>query len=423
MAWVMAALPFVLLIAGFPVFLLLLLTSSAVVLFFSGTPAVVLHTTIANKLYTFPLLAVPFFIFAGEMMARGGISHRLIAWINAITGRMRGAMPVTSLTAATLFGAISGSTAATVAAIGGLTYKPMTDRGYEEKFSAALLTSAGAISNIIPPSVAMILYGFVTETSIVRLFLAGILPGLVMAAAFAGYIAFYLRRHRIEDGGEPFQFNAAMRATGRGLPALLMPVIVLGGIYLGWATPTEAGGIACVYAIVVSMLIYREVNAARLFEAATDSVYLTAQIFIIIAAAGIYSWLLTVTGVANDAVGFIASLELPPWMVLLIINCFLLLIGTVLDTPSAILILSPLLAKIAAAIGVDPIHFGIIVVMNLSIGTFTPPFGLNIFVGQAIFKLPLSKFYPGLVPFIAISIVVLMIVTYLPGLSLMLGGR
>jgi C4-dicarboxylate transporter DctM subunit len=418
MTLVMVALPLVLLFAGFPIFLLLLITSSAVVLFFSDTPAVVMHTTMANKLYTFPLLAIPFFIFAGEVMAKGGISGRLINWITSITGRMRGTLPITSLGTATLFGAISGSTAATVAAVGSLTYKPLIDRGYDEKFSAGLLTSAGAISNIIPPSVAMILYGFVAEVSVVRLFMAGILPGLVMSGFFAAYILTYVRWNKIEDGGERFELRKAVRATGKGIPALLMPVVILGGIYFGWVTPTEAGGIACVYAIAVATLIYRELDLRQLFKAASDSMYLTAQIFIIIAAAGIYSWLLTVTGAANDAVDFIAALDLAPWAILLIINVFLLMVGTFLDTPSAILILSPLLAKIALAIGVDPVHFGIIVVMNLSIGTFTPPFGLNIFVGQAIFKIPLSKFYPGLMPFIAISIIVLMIVTYWPGLSL-----
>ena len=422
MTWVMLALPLLLLFAGLPVFLLLLITSSVVVLFFSNTPAVVLHTTIANKLYTFPLLAVPFFIFAGEVMARGGISARLINWISSMTGRMRGTMPITSLGAATLFGAISGSTAATVAAVGSLTYKPLTERGYDEKFAAGLLTSAGAISNIIPPSVAMILYGFVTETSVVRLFVAGVIPGLLLAAFFAAYIFYYLHRHGIDDAGAPFSLRNAMAATWSGLPALMMPVFILGGIYFGWVTPTEAGGVACVYAVVVAMLVYREVNFAQLFEAAGDAAYLTAQIFIIIAAAGVYSWLLTVTGAANDAVDLIAGLDLSPWVILLIINFFLLAVGTVLDTPSAILILSPLLAKIAETIGIDLVHFGIIVVMNLSIGTFTPPFGLNIFVGQAIFKLPLSKFYPGLVPFIIISIVVLMAVTYIPMLSLWLVG-
>ena len=301
--------------------------------------------------------------------------------------------------------------------MGSLTYEPLKQKGYDERFAAGMLTSAGAISNIIPPSIAMILYGYAAEASVVHLFAAGIFPGLMLAGFFAAYIYFHARRRGIREV-EQVSWAGFIAATRDGIWALGAPVIILGGIYAGIFSPTEAAGVACVYAMVVTLFIHREVRLRALFDIAADSVYLTAQIFVIVAVAGVYSWLLTVSGAAQLAVDFIAGLDLSRWLVLLVINVFLLLVGTVLDTASAILVLTPLLANIAVALGVDLVHFGIIAVMNLTIGTFTPPFGLNIFVGQAIFRVKLSVLYPGLVPFIALAILALMVVTYVPSLSL-----
>jgi C4-dicarboxylate transporter DctM subunit len=417
MEWAMIALPLALLLLGLPVFLVLLGTSITVLVFFSSDPATIIHQQMFGSVTKFALLAVPFFIFAGEMMSRGGVSIRLLNWVASIVGGIRGALPMTVVGTATVFGAISGSTAATVAAVGTLTYDPLRKRGYDEKFASGLLTSAGAIANIIPPSIAMILYAYAAEASVVDLFAAGILPGLLMAACFGAYIYWYARRKGIRET-ESVSWRGFVAATRAGAWALGAPVIILGGIYSGIFAPTEAAGIACVYAMFVTVCIYREAKLKDLFDVAASSVYLTAQIFIIVAFAGVYSWLLTVSGAAQGAVNIIEGMNVSPWMLLLVINVFLLLVGTVLDTASAILVLTPLLANIASALGIDLVHFGIIVVMNLSIGTFTPPFGLNIFVGQAVFKVPLSSLYPGLIPFILISIGVLMVVTYVPGLSL-----
>ena len=417
MTWVMVGLPLLLLVLGFPIFLVLLTTSAVVLVFFSEDPATVIHLVMFGSIDKFALLAVPFFIFAGEMMSKGGVSIRLVNWVTSIVGGIRGSLPLTAVGTATIFGAISGSTAATVAAVGSLTYEPLLRKGYDEKFASGMLTSAGAIANIIPPSIAMILYGYAAEASVVQLFAAGILPGLMLAGFFAAYIYSYARRHGIREV-EQVSWVGFFAATRRSVWALGAPVIVLGGIYAGIFSPTEAAGVACVYAIVVAMGVHREVSWRQLFTVAADSVYLTAQIFIIVAVAGVYSWLLTVSGAAQIAVDYIEGLELSAGLVLLVINVFLLLVGTVLDTASAILVLTPLLANIATALGVDLVHFGIIVVMNLSIGTFTPPFGLNIFVGQAVFRVPLSSLYPGLMPFIALSIAALMVVTYVPWLSL-----
>ena len=217
---------------------------------------------------------------------------------------------------------------------------------------------------------------------------------------------------------ERFSLREVFRTTREGAWAIAAPVVILGGIYAGIFSPTEAAGVACVYAMLVAGLVYRELSWQELFASAARSMYLTAQVFLIVAVAGAYSWLLTVNGVAQEGVALIKSIQVPPWAVLLVINAFLLLVGMVLDTASSILVLAPLLAPIAVAIGVDPVHFGVIVVMNLSIGTFTPPFGINIFVAQAVLKVRLSDLYQGLLPFIVASIVGLLLVSFVPAITL-----
>ena len=416
MGWVLAALPVLLLVAGFPFFLVLLATVIVALAFFAGVPSTAAHQVMFSALDKYALLAVPFFIFAGDLLGRGGVSIRLVRWVQALIGRVRGSLPFTSLGTAVVFSAISGSTAATVAAVGSLTYKRLREAGYSEKFSTGLLIAAGAIDNLIPPSIGFILYGIASDTSIVKLFAAGAIPGLVLAGAFAIYIYRYAVVSG-DKGGPPFRMRELVDATCDGIWAIAAPVAVLGGIYAGIFSPTEAAGMACVYAVLVTWLIYREATLKDVFDSAARSMYLTAQVFIILACAGVYSWLLTVTGVGPRLIGAITEMQLAPWAFLLAVNVLLLVVGMVLDTVSAILVLTPLLAPMAKAAGIDPIHFGVVVIMNLSIGTFTPPFGLNIFVGQAVFKAPLSSIYPGLFPFIVCALGALAIVTYIPQLS------
>jgi C4-dicarboxylate transporter DctM subunit len=413
----MALLPIALLLLGFPFFLIPLATAAAVLAFFGSVPPTALHQVMYSSIDKFALLAVPFFIFAGDLMGRGGVSRRLVRWITSMLGGIRGALPFTALGTTAVFSAVSGSTAATVAAVGSLTYDRMREAGYSERFSAGLLVSAAAMDNLIPPSIGFILYGIAAETSIVKLFAAGIGPGLVLAGFMGLTIAWYVRRTG-EGRGAPFSLREFWNATRDGIWSIAAPVAVLGGIYAGLFSPTEAAGMACVYALVVVGFVYREIGWREIFRSASRSMYLTAQVFVIVACAGVFSWLLTVNGVPQRLVALVTALDVPPWMVLMAINVFLLGVGMVLDTASSILVLAPLLAPVAVAIGVDPVHFGVIVVMNLSIGTFTPPFGINLFVGQAVFRLPLSTIYPGVVPFIVAAVAALLVVTYVPAISL-----
>ena len=419
MEWVMAVVPVILLLLGFPIFVILLATSAIILLIFAPVPPMAVHINMFGSVDKFALMAVPFFIFAGELMGHGGISKRIVAWVLSIIGGVRGSLALTTVGTCTVFGAISGSSPATVAAVGRLLYGPLRKAGYDEKFSSGLLASSGAIAIVIPPSIGMILYGASAEQSVALLFIAGIIPGLIMAALMAAYIyAFALRRDVREAAG--FSFGEFLRASKDGIWALGTPIIILGGIYAGIFSPTESAGIACVYAIIVTRFIYGDIDWKGIWEVSVNSMYLTAQVLIIVAAAGVFSQLLTISGIPQSAVAAIQEMNLEPWMVLLVINVFLLLVGCLLDPGSAILVLTPLLAPIAAAMGVDLIHFGIIMTVNLAIGMFTPPFGLNIFVTQALFKAPLSSIYPGLVPFIFINIVALLIITYIPELSLFL---
>ena len=417
MTWVLALLPLALLTLGFPFFVILLATAAVVLVAFAPAPATVMHQAMFSSIDKYALLAVPFFIFAGDLMGRGGVSKRLVRWVTSMIGGVRGSLPFTALGTVTVFSAISGSTAATVAAVGGLTYDRLREAGYNERFSSGLLISAASIDNLIPPSIGFILYGIASDTSVVKLFAAGVFPGLVLAGFFGAYIWYYAWRRR-EGAGKRFEFAEFLAATRDGIWSIAAPVFVLGGIYAGIFSPTEAAGIACVYAIVVVVLVYGELSWAEVFRTASRSMFLTAQVFVIVASAGVFSWLLTINGVPQALAETVTGLNVPPWAVLLAINLLLLAVGMFLDTASSILVLTPLLVPVARAIDVDPIHFGVIVVMNLSIGTFTPPFGINIFVGQAVFKTPLSIIYPGLVPFIAAAIAALMVVTYTPQLSL-----
>jgi C4-dicarboxylate transporter DctM subunit len=419
MGWVMVWMPLVLLLLGIPIFLLILTTCITAVVFFSKLPHAVLHQVLYDGIAKFPLIAVPFFLFTGDLMSRGGLSKRLLRWVASMVGGFRGSLPLTSLGFAAIFGAISGATTASVAAVGSITYPRLRQAGYSERFASALIVAECALDNLIPPSIAFIIYGIATETSVTHLFAAGILPGLVLGGIFAIYIYLYSIRQNI-DVREKFSWSEFLAASREGIWPLGAIVVIFGGIYSGVFSPTEAAGVSCVYAMFVAFVIYRETTLNDLFQIAARTLFLTAMFFIIVSSAAMFGWLLTISGVAGRLSDAIAAMNVPGWFILLLMNLFLLFVGCFLDTGTALLILSPLLLPIAKQVGVDPIHFGVIVVMNLTIGTFHPPFGLNIFVFQAMFKTSSNVLYPGLIPFVALAILALMIVTYVPWLSLVL---
>lgn len=414
--WPVAAIALVL---GLPIFLALLLGVLAVLEFEMSMPATILHQTFFGSITSFTLLAIPFFLFAGDLMGRGGISSRIVEWVLALVGRTPGAMGYVVVGTSGLYGAISGSSPATVASVGRQLYPDMRRNGYSETFSLGLINAAGAVSVVIPPSINFILYGVVAEQSIVDLFTAGILPGILMLGSLALAVAVYAGRRGIREG-QTYSGALLVKATRKAFWSLLMPVIILGSIYGGLATPTEAGGFACVYAIILTVFVYREISLRELVEIAGRSALLTAQIMVIVAAAGVFSWMLTVSGFQGQLSAFVSDLTVEPWVVLLAINALLLLIGCFIDPTSAILTLTPLLLPIAMQLGVDPIHFGVVMSVNLSIGMFTPPFGLNLFVTQAVLKVRTQTLYRGVLPFAVLQVLVLMIITYVPSLSTIL---
>jgi C4-dicarboxylate transporter DctM subunit len=422
MVWLVVLLPLALLLGGFPVFLLLLVTTVVALLAFTTVPLTQVHVALYGAIDKFPLLAVPFFLFAGEMMARGSMARRIVDLMLAMIGSVRGGLALSVVGTSTVFGALSGSSVATIGAVGRLLYPRMKKAGYDDRFSLGLITSAGSIDIMIPPSISMILYSIAAGQSITQMFMAGIGPGLVMAGVMAVYIVIVARGFTFVDT-EPFEAGRLLRALRASGWALGAPVIILGGIYAGIVSPTEAAGIACVYAILVSMILYREISLRELWQISVSTVYLTAQVMIIVAAAAVFSWLLTISGAPQALGSAIQELKAAPWAILAVINVVLLIVGCFIDPTSAILVLTPLLLPVALAAGVDPIHFGIIMTLNLAIGMFTPPFGLNIFMTQALFKAPVDIIYRGLVPFIAINLVTLALVTYIPELSLYLMRR
>jgi C4-dicarboxylate transporter DctM subunit len=314
---------------------------------------------------------------------------------------------------------MSGSGPADTATVGRLLLPALHKAGYDERFAAGLVTSIGAVAIVIPPSIAMILFGASAEQSVPRLFAAGVLPGLLISGVVALYCVWYARAKGIREGGR-FGLGRFLRATASGAWALGMPFFILGGIYAGLFAPTEAAGAASVYAVLVARYAYRDVTWRQLWEIASDTMFRTAQIMIVVGAAAVFSWMLTISGAAGAAGKLIAGVAQSPWLVLLLINVLLLVVGCFIDPTSAILVLTPLLMPIVKQAGIDPIHFGIVMTVNLSIGLFTPPFGLNIFVAQSVLRIPLGTIYLGLRAFIALQIAALLVISYVPAISLWL---
>ena len=409
--------PLLLLALGFPIFIVLLAGSVAALTGYMQMPMTAIQQNMFGSLNTPGLLAVPYFIFAGELMSRGSVSKRLVDMVGSVVGALPGALGVTTVGTATVFGAISGSSAASVVAVGKVMTPEMMRDGYPPVFAAGMITSVSAIGIIIPPSIPMIIYGAAAEASIPRLYAGGVIPGLILAAALALYIMLRARIGGFGTSTRP-QLNRIVRATGRATWALGAPAIVLGGIYGGIFSPTEAAAIASAYALIVTKLIYRELSWAEILDSARISVVFTAQVLIIISVAGLFSWILTVNQVPQTVVAWIAAQDISAWQFLLVVNVLLLLVGCFIDPLSAILLLTPILIPIVDSMGIDRVHFGIVMTLNLAIGLFTPPFGINIFVAQAVLGMRAPDIYRGVVPFFLVFLVVLMLITFVPSISL-----
>ena len=407
-----------LLLLGFPmwiIFLLLAITGMA----WQGVPMEVVVQGITGSINKLVLLSVPGFIFAGGVMGQGSMAARLINWVAAFLGRVPGGMALTTIASAELFGAISGSSSATVAALGRIVYPALLREGYGERFSLGLVTTSGAIAIIIPPSIAMIIFAVITNASVGRLFLAGILPGVVLGLCVATYcVAFAIKNkvaaHRRWSAAEMF------RTSREVLWTLGAPVLIAGGIYGGFMTPTEASMAVSVYAVFVSVFIYRDLSWADIWAIMRETALLSSKIFIIVAASAAFSWILTAEEVPQKIVGVIEGIGLTPVLVLLMLNVIVLLVGMFMDPGSAIILFTPLLWPIAEHAGVDLTHFGIIYTVNLAIGMFSPPFGINIFVSCSIFDKSTTDVIRGLTWFFIPYLIALAIITYVPEISLFL---
>ena len=412
-------LAFVLLILNIPLFVLMVATSLVILLVFTDTPVALIATQMFGSIDKFSLMAIPFFIFGAAVMGAGGLSQRLVAWVLSLVGWVRGGLAMTTIASCEVFGTVSGSSAATTAAIGSILYPSLLKGKYSERFSLGLITSSGAIASVIPPSIGMIVYSAITGASTGAVFIAGILPGLLLGALFGCWVLVYAYRENIPRTGS-FDLRILLRETKSAGWALGMPLLILGGIYSGVFTPTEASAVSAVYAVIVSLFIYKEITLTRLFQVAIESGLLTAKIMIIIASSGVFVWLLAVGGVPDALNNWIQGIGASQFMVLLMINIVFLIAGMFLEPNSTLVVLTPLFYPIATKLGVDPVHLGIILVLNISIGMFTPPFGFNLFISASIFNAPIRRIVTGLIPFIVMSLVALFLTTYIPQLSLWL---
>jgi len=415
-------LPLILLLFGLPIFVVLLLTSIAAIVFVAHVPVDAVHNYMFASLDNFPLLAVPFFVLAGEIMGKGGIATRVVTWVVSIIGGVRGSLAVTTVASSELFGAMAHTSVGTVVAIGRLLFPSLTKHGYNERFAVSLITSSGAVAVIIPPSISMILYAMTAQVSAIKLFTAGILPSLLIGVVDAVYVLIYARVKMVPLSS-PARWKNIWAATREASWAIGTLVVIFGGIYGGIFTPTEAAGVAVVYSLFVAMAVYREIGLTELWHIIVNAVVLIAQILIIVTGAGVYSWLMTTSGIPQSLINGISAMHLPDWQTLLFVNAGLLVAGSFLEPPAAILILTPLLLPVVEAAGINALHFGIIMAVNLSIGLYMPPFGLNLFAAKAIFNVPMGTIYRGVLPFVAVNFLALLLITYVPAISMVLLGR
>jgi C4-dicarboxylate transporter DctM subunit len=416
---VMLMVMLILLAAGVPiVFCIGLAAVAGIVVIGPGAPWIMIPNSMFNGMDSFPLMAVPFFVLAGELMNRGGITLRLVRFAGVLVGHIRGGLAHANIVSSMLFAGITGSALADTAAIGSILIPAMKEEGYEADFSAAVTASSSLIGPIIPPSITMVIFGVTASVSIGGLFLAGFLPGVLIGFGLMGVAYFMARRRGYAVRAERVTVVEFFLRFKDALLALLMPAIILGGIFAGIMTPTESAAVAVFYALIVGMFVFRELKLRDLGPIFLRSGLVTAFIMLIVGVARIFSDLLSIEQIPQQLSQALLAITQTPWVILLLINIFLLFVGCVMDTSAAIIILVPVLLPVAKSIGVDPLTFGIIMCINLIIGLATPPLGVCLFVASGIAKISVERLVLAIWPFLLVEIAVLLLITYVPGLAL-----
>ena len=409
------------LLAGIPIAVGLALVAAATMLLTTGPDLLVIFIQRAYATTTsFPLLAIPFFILAGNLMNVGGTTERIFAVAKLLVGRIQGGLAHVNVIGSMIFAGMSGSAVADAAGLGVIEIRAMIKEGYTARYSATITAVSATIGPIIPPSIPFVIYGSMANVSVGALFLAGILPGLLMGAGLMGAIAITARRLNLPRSAGWPPLRLALRTLLSAAPALALPPAILAVIFTGVATPTEAAVVAAAFAFVLGRFVYRELTLADFWQTTWESGRQTAQVMLIIAMSAPFGWVLIQQQVPDAILKALMSLSGEPWVILLIVNAVLLILGMFLEAIAIMIIAYPILAPVMAAIGVDPVHFGVIMVLNLMIGLVTPPVGLCLYVVSGIAKVPIADIVSELAPYLLALIAVLLLVTYVPAVSVWL---
>ncbi|MGB7606528.1 MAG: TRAP transporter large permease subunit [Lutisporaceae bacterium] len=393
--------------------------SAIIAMIAAGLPLDLFPMTIYAGIGKFTLLAIPFFILAGNTMEKAGISDKLIDLANKVVGHKKGGLAIVCVITSCFFAAISGSGPATVAALGVIIIPAMVKAGYGKGMPSALMATAGSIGVIIPPSIPFVVYGAIAGVSIGKIFIAGIVPGLLMGTALIIVSLFLIKKMNIAKQ-EKATFKEVMIAFKDAIWGLLMPVIILGGIYGGIFTPTEAAAVAAVYGIVVGVFIYKKISLKGLYNLMRESAIGSAVVMFIVACASFFAWFVTTEGIADMASQFLLSVSSSKFVFLFILNIILLIAGCFVDATSALYIFTPIMLPVALKLGYDPVLLGVVMTMNLAIGMVTPPVGVNLYVACGVSKISLKEISIKVIPFVIASVIVLLLVTYIPQITLFL---
>lgn len=407
-----------LLVAAVPVAISLGLASALALLYSGKVNSSFIAQGLVTSIDSFPLMAVPFFILAGDLMGHGGLSRRLLNVGAVFFGRYTGGLAIIAIVTCMFFAAISGSGPATVAAIGGILLPAMAKAGYDKGWSVGLIAAAGSIGIVIPPSIPMIIYAVSANVSITEMFVAGIVPGLMIGIGLILVAWFSARKRGYRGDDRRYTAREILATVWDAKWALLVPVIILGGIYGGIFTPTEAAAVGVIYGFIVGVFVHREMSFKDLYRVIAESALTSATVILIVGTATIFGRVLTIERIPVMIAEAMVSLTDNHILILLLINVLLLFVGMFMETLAAIIILTPILLPVVMAVGVDPVHFGIVVIVNLAIGMVTPPVGVNLFVGARIGNISLEKAAAGAMTFIVSMLTVLLLITYVPALTL-----